>query len=160
MKTIEMRLNQTDIGKAIKYLERYRNRLPKKIDELEWRMATEGAQVAQRIYGRAVTVTVRREKDGVSVLASGKAVVFLEFGAGFGTDPMHPLSQELYEQSGVEVYEGTYSDSNARQFVTLDKWFFGGNWYTAVQPRYAMWEADKAMSNEAVRIAKEVFKDE
>lgn len=159
MKTLEIRLNQTSIGNAIKYFERYRNRLSKKIDELEWMLATEGAQVAQRIYGTAVTVTVRREKDGVSVLASGKAVAFLEFGAGMYTDSLHPLAGKA-DNEGLAVYDGSYSESHANQYTTLGYWFFNGMKIEGVQPRYAMWEADKAMSNEVVRIAKEVFKDE
>ena len=43
------------------------------------------------------------------VTANGDAVVFLEFGAGVGTDPSHEYAGALQSQTGIEVDPGSYS---------------------------------------------------
>ena len=157
-KSFSIGLNKTDIQKVINYCERMHKRIPQKADELCKRLAEEGSRVAQDIYGSAVSVSVVRNDsgNGYIIRADGRAVAFLEFGAGYGVNPANPLAANAATQ-GLYVYWGSYSAQNAGELIKWDFWIFGGKKMDKVPARNALWEADKRMAQELSRIAQEVF---
>lgn len=157
-KTFDIKLTQTDIQKVIKYCEDMSKRFSRKTDEICKRIAEEGADIARIAYGSPVNVTVERNEDGngYKIVASGRAVAFLEFGAGYGVDPTNGLAKEATAK-GLPVYEGSWSEQDKQQFVRWKFWIFGGQIMNTVPARNALWEADKVMCAEAARIAMEVI---
>lgn len=157
-KSFSIGLNKTDIQKVINYCEKMEQRLPRKADEICRRLAEEGATIARIAYGSPVNVTVEKNDkgNGYMIVASGRAVAFLEFGAGFGVDPTNGLAQNANAQ-GLPVYEGSWSESHAQQFTRWKFWIFGGQPMNTVPARNALWEADKVMCAEVARIAMEVI---
>lgn len=159
---IAMGLSPSSVASAIEQIGRYKSDFEKKRVEFCRRIAEEGSAVAAAYYGSSVKVTTEETETGYAILASGKAVCFLEFGAGYGADAAHPLAANV---TAFRVYPGSYSVQNAGQFYTTDRmnpghgfWLFGGRKYDSVQPRYAMWRARQHITREVERIAREVFK--
>lgn len=155
-KTIQIRLTPESIQKAINELQAERNRIPVKLREIGNRLAQEGAAVARSIYGSSVSVSVEETSSGFKIVASGRPVAFFEFGAGIYTDPTHPLAGEAAKE-GLYVYDGSYSEEHARQYVEWNYWYFGGMKIEGVQPRYALWSADQQMAANLAKVAREVF---
>lgn len=156
MRTIEISLSKTSIQKAINELERTKKRLMKKLKIVAERLAQEGARAAEAAYGSPVAVSVEEIEDGYAILASGDAVVFLEFGAGDATDSGHPYAKALAPE-GVAVVRGSWSREHANQYATQGWWLFGGIRMTEVIPRRGLLMASQEMSQVADRICREVF---
>ena len=131
-----------------------------KLKELIRKVAELGALTARSIYGPEVTVTVEEENNGYRqrIVAEGRPVAFFEFGAGIYTDPGHAFAGNAASQ-GLYVYDGSYSEEHARQYVNWGYWIFGGKKIYGVQPRYALWSAEQDMAADLAEVAREVFND-
>ena len=117
-------------------------------------MATnEAAEVAQSSYGNMATVD--NESSGLhgTIRATGKAVPFAEFGAG---DATIPVMFENYP--GFDVYPGAYSEQvGSGEYVETGRWFFGGKFYTEVEPRAGLLNAKEYIKDNLTGIAQEVI---
>lgn len=125
-------------------------------------LAEIGRQAAAGAYGPAISMELQPLDDGVSIVANGKAVVFLEFGAGAAVN----TGNRYADQMPFEVARGSYSDQNvgydgrtpgeyARSGYR--QWHFGNTVLTEVQPRNGMEKAYEAVMTSIYRVAREVF---
>lgn len=158
-KTLKFRLSSDSIQSVIDELESEKKRVKKLVPELCRRLAEEGAAAARAAYGDSVTVSVVPIENGYSIIASGREVAFMEFGAGIYTDTTHPLAGNVDNQ-GLPVYPGSYSEEHARQFVNYGYWIHDGKKIEGVQPRYGLWAADQAIADSIKEVVREVFADD
>lgn len=158
-KVVTMRVfDASSIASAYKKLQEEEQQFKKKCDEFTRRVAEEGARVARVAYGGAgqsVAVTVEPKNKGYTIIASGEAVCFIEFGAGTLTTTTHDFMYNM----PFNVAPGSWSDS-AEGAHTYSAWIEAGQpdayRYDSV-PRPGMLEAYKAITARVRQIAKEVF---
>lgn len=148
-------LNPFSVLTAQRELDRLVRDFDKKIDEFIQELGKIGQQAAQGAYGNAVTVTLERDGDGVTISANGKAVVFLEFGAGSKTDATDRYASEM----PFPVYRGSYSDAVQGEYQknNYQYWMFGGQKIQYVEPRNGMQKAYEAIMQDIENVAKRVF---
>ena len=96
-RVISMTLNSRSIRNAIKELESYRDSLDAKKDKLLEELAYIGLKEASIRFTTAMydgvndsSVTLEPIQDGYCIKAEGKAVAFIEFGAGVYHNPGEP----------------------------------------------------------------------
>lgn len=171
-------LNPSSIQAAIRELNQYRERIQRKTVELRRRVAElirnnadpvfqtavadnrfnviDGNAVDDTQFG-GVTVTVQDNGDVTLVIASGKDVVFMEFGAGVyyngsvGSSP-HPLG------AGLGYTIGSYGHGqgarNTWGFTDANGDFHLSHGVPASMPLY---KAVMSVRQDIVQIAREVF---
>lgn len=161
-RTIKMTLSAASIDNAIREIEEYKYWVRQKCEQLSERLAEIGAKEAKVRFGGAyydsnndVNVTTEPTENGWRIVAQGKAVFFIEFGAG-----VHFNGAESYpgqRPPGI-VGIGEYGKGHGKR----DTWVFidenGNKVFTHGNPAaMPMYSARKAMEQEVLRIAKEVF---
>lgn len=149
------------IDKAIAELIRYKTWVANKEEELRKRLANIGAEVARIEFASAiydgkndVSVTVSDDGWTATILASGKAVAFIEFGSGAMYGDGHPMNAEFGTGPGTwsdgPNGKGHWDDPNGWYYAHGKKSF--GN-----PPAMAMVHARDRMVEDVTRIAREVF---
>ena len=129
----------------------------RKVDEFVREIAEIGRKAAAGAYGGSVTVSLEGIDNGFSICADGKAVVFMEFGAGAAVNTGNMFAGQM----PFEVRRGSYSDSKdppgpyAR--TGYQYWTFGGQRFTEVQPRNGMQHAHEAMMQDMLNVAMRIF---
>jgi len=155
-------LNQSDISAMIREVRAYRDRFVKRCEDFCRRLADEGSTEASRVYGSDIKVSAVPIENGFSVMANGKQVCFLEFGAGTKTNTSHPMAGNFTAATGNEVRPGSYSEQNAQEFSTFGFWVFppnkDGKVYEYVEPQPGLWRAEQRIVDIVERIAQEVFR--
>ena len=148
-------LNPFSILKAERELDSILKDFDQKVDVFVQEIAKIGQQAAQGAYGGAISVTLVNDKDGVTISADGKAVVFLEFGAGSTTNSANRYALEL----PFLVYRGSYSDETKGEYQAThyNYWHFGGKEITGVEPRNGMQKAYEAIMQDISSVARRVF---
>lgn len=163
---IKVRLSQKGIKQAQRELQEYRQALNSRLQEFARRLAMEGYEVAKLRFSAAEydgdnDVTVRVEQNGTKarIIASGKSVLFIEFGTGVAY-PEHP--------SG-EFAHGTYGKGKGKN---PNGWAYRGEPGTGGKPipgrdgvyrtkgnppAEAMWGATTKMAESVERIWREVM---
>ena len=162
-KTITIELSDDSITNAIKELRAYAAWVEAKEKELRDRLAMLGATVASIRFSGAITggtkdVSVSVEEEGRTAVikASGKDVVFIEFGTGIKYGYGHP-------EAGKKGFgPGTWSDNPEKggkgQWDNPKGWWYGSGQHTyGDPPAMAMYSAVKEMTESLTRIATEVF---
>ena len=170
MRTITIELSVESCNKALKELEEYRKKLKSALDEICKRVAEFGLTRAEMYFEQApydgikdFHLEVKKISGGYSLIANGKTVLFLEFGAGVHYPNDHPKAGEM----GIE--HGTYG----RGLGKNDYWFYTGQPGTAGgelayghknttithgnPASMPMYKSSKEMREEIKRIAEEVF---
>lgn len=158
MKTITASLNLSDLSKMIKTVEAYRNRFIKQCSLFCKRVVQEGSAEASRVYGSAVTVSTVEIENGYAIVANGKEVCFLEFGAGVETNSSHPMAGNFQGETGITVEKGSYSREHGHQLDYKDYWIYKGDVYDHVTPQPGLWRAEQKVIEVTEKIAEEVFK--
>lgn len=154
-------LDPKSIDKAIAELIRYKTWVANKEEELRERLANIGAEVARIEFASAiydgkndVSVTVSDDGWTATILASGKAVAFIEFGSGAMFGGGHPMNAEFGTGPGTwsdgPNGKGHWDDPNGWYYEHGKKSF--GN-----PPAMAMVHARDRMVEQVTRIAREVF---
>ena len=105
-----------NLSEAIANLIAYKERVNRIMNDVLETVCDEIVRIAQGLYGREVRVTYTPVKtDGDTMVyrvdADGRAVVFLEFGAGYTTDGTTVQAQVFYENTGIKVELGSFSAS-------------------------------------------------
>lgn len=170
-KVIRMTLDPASIQAAIRELNDYKKWVIQKTDELRNRVAYFIAKDASAVFNSAVAddligegavigsvdVTVDDQGNVTLVIANGEDAVFMEFGAGVyyngsvGSSP-NPLG------AGLGYTIGSYGKGNGRKEVWGFKGSDGEIHLTHGTPAsMPLYKAVKAVSDDIVRIAKEVF---
>lgn len=156
-------------AEALRVVEEYQKRLTDKTNELIHRLAEIGVEVARAGFEAApydgikeFSVTFEdRDTNTVAVIATGRTVLFLEFGAGVYYPDSHP-----YANGMVHGTYGKGKGANPYWFYTGQPGTAGGELayghinttITHGNPAsMAMYEAHKRVKEDIVRIAREVF---
>ena len=136
-------------------------RFDRKVDEFLLAIAELGRDTAQAAYGGGAAVTVEQIPNGYAIIAAGKGVVFLEFGAGDTVNTANRYANMM----PFEVRSGAYSEQNydannnsPRPSYHLDgKWEFGGVEYTQITPTNAMQTTYDTIMEQWRSIAERIF---
>ena len=158
MKKIAIELNAHSINKAIKEIKKLDAEWDRKINEVLRRLAEIGATKASIGFSRAVytgdndvSVSVEPIENGYSIIASGEAVLFIEFGSGVTYGYGHPEPMEY--GPGTYPGKGHWDDPNG-WYLPKSK---GGEHTYGNPPSAAMYRTGKKLQQEILRIAREVF---
>lgn len=161
-KIISLGLNTKDINRAIKEVEKYKQELLRKEKLFLEKLSYLGVKEASVRFTTAMydgvndsSVSLEQTASGYSIVASGTAVAFIEFGTGVYHNPGEPYP--LPRPEGVvgigEYGKGFgkrrawgYKDESGELVITR------GN--PAVMP---MWYATEEMRRSILQIAREVF---
>lgn len=170
MKKLSIALSVDDIKKAINELKAYRKWVDEKTDILMKRLAEIGLNEAQIKFANAVyagdndvKVTASSTDKGFVITAKGKAVCFIEFGAGVFYNPSEPYP--ISRPQGI-VGIGEYGKGNGKRKGWVydgeagngGKVLENGKVFTRGNPAYMpMWNARKEILLSVDKIAKEVF---
>ncbi|MBO5963855.1 MAG: hypothetical protein J6P97_05170 [Bacteroidales bacterium] len=148
-------LDPASIIRAEKMINKILKDVDNKVEKFVQEIGKIGRDAAQGAYGNAVSVTLVEEDNGVTISADGKAVAFLEFGAGSSTNSANRYAFEV----PFLVYRGSYSDETKGEYQAThyNYWHFGGKKITAVEPRNGMQKAYEAIVNDIDSTVKKVF---
>lgn len=168
---ISIRMNSESIEDAIKRLEDYEHTMRQKCQELSKRLAQLGMDVVNATYVGAayagtndIEVHLEFADNRCTIVANGSALGFIEFGTGIA----YPLG-EYASQAGAPPH-GTYGQGRG---ATGKKWVYKGEpgtigepdskrpglvWTKGNPPANAFPAAVKEIQEQAVEIAKEVFR--
>lgn len=147
-------------------LERVRKSMAQKCKEIAVRLATHGAFVATEgfrtaIYdlddgGNDVTVNIEAKPRHTTLVAEGKDVLFVEFGAGARYGYGHPQAQEF------GFGPGTYNPASGNWANEKGWWYTGDDGEShhsyGNAPAMVMYRAAKEMRQILPEVAREVFK--
>lgn len=148
-------LSVSGISELKNGLAEYRRWLDQKSEELAERLASMGALKASLGFARAVysgnnDVSIEVEQTGpcaFKVIASGNAVLFVEFGSGL-IGGGHPEPQGF--GPGTYPGKGHWDDANG--------WWYGKGEHTfGNPPACAMYNSVKELEIELERVVREVF---
>lgn len=159
---IQCTMDQQDIKRAIKELKAFKERFLNDEKELLRRLAEIGVKEASVRFTTAmydgindVSVRLDETKNGYVIVAKGKAVAFIEFGAGVYHNTGEPYPNPRPE--GV-VGIGEYGKGHGKRKA----WGYYGESGEVVITRgnpaaMPMWYASEEMKNSILKIVREVF---
>lgn len=156
---ISFGLSPDAIKDAVDYLETYKKWVNQKIDELMIRLAAVGLETARVYFQQGATegneapeTWVEPIENGFKIIANGKDVFFIEFGAGDAAGN-HPDAAN----APVDTSPGSYSKINTGEYAKYQSWHHKGVKYTELQPQMPMYHAMREIERNVTKIAKEVF---
>lgn len=156
---ISFGLSPDAIKDAVDYLETYKKWVNQKIDELMIRLAAVGLETARVYFQQGATegneapeTWVEPIENGFKIIARGKDVFFIEFGAGDAAGN-HPDAAN----APVDTSPGSYSKINTGEYAKYQSWHHKGVKYTELQPQMPMYYAMREIERNVQKIAKEVF---
>lgn len=161
-KVITMDLSSKSIGKAIKALKSYRDSIEVKTNKLLEELAYIGVKEASVRFTTAIydgvndsSVTLDPIENGYCILAEGRAVAFIEFGAGVYHNPGEPYPNPRPDGIvGIGEYGKGYGKRQAWGFRNEDGDLVITRGTPAAMP---MWYASEEMRNAIISKFKEVF---
>jgi len=146
-----IQLSRADCKQVALMADHIKARAEKIDDEVNKRvesLANEAAAVATAGYALGTVYGVKdiphvytdQDKqlygDSWFVIANGKEVTFLEFGAGIAADSQHPWGDQI---GGVSP--GAWSETHARQFVEKGYWYYDKTSWSFIPATRAMYNA-------------------
>ena len=159
---IKCKLDEQDINRAIKELERYKQEFLKKEKRLIEGLAEIGLREASVRFTTAmydgtndVSVRLDTSNNGYVIVAEGQAVAFIEFGAGVYHNTSEPYPNPRpngivgigeYGQGKGKQKAWGYKNENDELVITR------GN--PAAMP---MWYASEEIKNSVTKVVREVF---
>ena len=157
-----MSLNASSIDNAIKELRAYKYSIEQKKDKLLEKLASIGVKEASVRFTTAMYdgvndshVTLETTSTGYTIVAEGKAVAFIEFGAGVYHNPGEPYPNP--RPSGI-VGIGEYGKGHGKRQAWGFKDDSGELVITHGNPAaMPLWYASEEMRNNILKIAREVF---
>lgn len=159
---IKMNLSTKSIRSAINELKAYRRSLDAKTDKLLEKLAYIGVKEASVRFTTAIydgvndsSVTMEPIKDGYCIKAEGKAVAFIEFGAGVYHNPGEPYPNPRPDGIvGIGEYGKGYGKRQAWGFKDESGELVITHGNPAAMP---MWYASEEMRNAIKETFLEVF---
>lgn len=160
MNTITVELSKESCSKALKELQKYRQEIKPKLDEVCKRLAEIGAREAELRahfadgYGNDdVRVDVVEIDNGYKIVMSGADIYFVEFGAGIYAGEYAGDTSNV----SVGIMPGDWSETHAKQYSEHGYWFYDNVFYRGTPAEMPMYYAGKMMREEMPRIVREVF---
>lgn len=159
---ITMSLSSSSIQNAITELKAYRDSLDAKLKKLLEELAYIGVKEASVRFTTAIydgvndsSVTLETIKDGYCIKAEGKAVAFIEFGAGVYHNPGEPYPNPRPSGIvGIGEYGKGYGKRQAWGFRDESGELVITHGTPAAMP---MWYASEEMRDSILQKFKEVF---
>ena len=157
-----MSLSAKSIGEAVKQLKAYRDSIEDRKDKLLEELVNIGLYEAQVRFTNAMydgvndsEVTVEAIENGYRIVAEGKAVAFIEFGAGVYHNPTEPYPKARPDGIvGIGEYGKGYGKRQAWGFRDDSGELVITHGNPAEMP---MWHASEEMRNSILKIARRVF---
>ena len=161
-KIIQMSLSTSSIQDAIKQLRAYRKSIEDKKDKLLEELANIGVKEASVRFTTAMydgtndsSVSLETNRNGYTIVAKGKAVAFIEFGAGVYHNPGEPYPDPRPEGIvGIGEYGKGYGKRQAWGYKDESGELVVTHGNPAAMP---MWYASEEMRDSILKIAREVF---
>lgn len=161
-KIIKMTLSTSSIKDAIAELKSFKASLEQKKNKMLERLADIGLREASVRFTTAMYdgendshVTLKPIDNGYAILAEGKAVAFIEFGAGVYHNPGEPYPNP--RPDGI-VGIGEYGKGQGKRQTWVFRDEAGEKVFTHGNPAaMPMWYASEEMRSKITQIAKEVF---
>ena len=161
-RVITMNLSSNSIQSAIRELKSYRDSIDVKMDKLLEKLARIGVQEASVRFTTAMydgvndsSVTLEPIKDGYCIKAEGRAVAFIEFGAGVYHNPGEPYPNPRPAGIvGIGEYGKGYGKRQAWGFRDESGELVITHGTPAAMP---MWYASEEMRSAILKTFKEVF---
>jgi hypothetical protein len=161
-KVIRMSLSTKSISQAIKELKAYRDSLESRKQQLLDELANIGVREASVRFTTAIydgvndsDVTLEVIDNGYRIVAEGKAVAFIEFGAGVYHNPSEPYPKPRPEGIvGIGEYGKGMGKRQAWGFHDESGELVITHGNPAAMP---MWYASEEMRNSILKIARKVF---
>ena len=161
-RVITMNLSSNSIQSAIRELKSYRDSIDVKMDKLLEKLARIGVQEASVRFTTAMydgvndsSVTLEPIKDGYCIKAEGRAVAFIEFGAGVYHNPGEPYPNPRPAGIvGIGEYGKGYGKRLAWGFRDESGELVITHGTPAAMP---MWYASEEMRSAILKTFKEVF---
>ena len=161
-KVIRMSLSVSSIDDAIKELKSFRKSIDYKKDKLLEELGKIGVKEASVRFTTAMydgvndsSVTLKSSKNGYTIIASGHAVAFIEFGAGVYHNSGDPYPDPRPDGIvGIGEYGKGYGKRQAWGYRNESGELTITHGNPAAMP---MWYASEEMRSKIEKIAKEVF---
>ena len=161
-KVIRMSLSVSSIDDAIKELKSFRKSIDYKKDKLLEELGKIGVKEASVRFTTAIydgvndsSVTLKSSKNGYTIIASGHAVAFIEFGAGVYHNSGDPYPDPRPDGIvGIGEYGKGYGKRQAWGYRNESGELTITHGNPAAMP---MWYASEEMRSKIEKIAKEVF---
>ena len=161
-KVIKMSLSTKSIGQAIRELKAYRDSLEQRKEQLLEELAKIGVREASVRFTTAIydgvndsDVTLESIANGYQIVAEGKAVAVIEFGAGVYHNPTEPYPNPRPDGIvGIGEYGKGYGKRQAWGFKDESGELVITHGNPAAMP---MWYASEEMRNSILKIARRVF---
>ena len=161
-RVIKMNLSADSIDNAIAELKAYKRFVEIKTSELLGELAKIGVREASVRFTTAMydgvndsSVTLNDIPGGYSIVAEGKAVAFIEFGAGVYHNPGEPYPNPRPDGVvGIGEYGKGYGKRQAWGFKDDSGELVITHGNPAAMP---MWYASEEMRSKILKIAREVF---
>lgn len=161
-KVIRMSLSTSSIDDAIKQLTAYRNSIDAKLDELLRKLGEIGVREASVRFTTAIydgvndsSVSLETISNGYAIVAEGRAVAFIEFGAGVYHNSGEPYPDPRPE--GI-VGIGEYGKGHGKRQAWGFKDDSGELVITHGNPAaMPLWYASEEIRSNILKIAREVF---
>ena len=161
-RVIKMGLSSKSIGQAIRELKSFRDSLEAKTKVFLEELAHIGVKEASVRFTTAMydgvndsSVTLKPIEGGFCIVAEGKAVAFIEFGAGVYHNPGEPYPNPRPDGIvGIGEYGKGYGKRQAWGFRNEDGELVITHGTPAAMP---MWYASEEMRNAITKKFKEVF---
>jgi hypothetical protein len=161
-RVISMKLSSDSIRNAIRELKSYRDSIDAKMDKLLEELAYIGVKEASVRFTTAIydgvndsSVTLEPIKDGYCIKAEGRAVAFIEFGAGVYHNPGEPYPNPRPTGIvGIGEYGKGYGKRQAWGFRDESGELIITHGTPAAMP---MWYASEEMRDSIKEIFVEVF---
>lgn len=161
-KAIKMSLSSKSIAQAITELKAYRNSIENMEKQLLEELANIGVREASVRFTTAMydgvndsEVTLETISNGYRIVAAGKAVAFIEFGAGVYHNPAEPYPNPRPNGIvGIGEYGKGYGKRQAWGFKDESGELVITHGNPAAMP---MWYASEEMRNSILTIARRVF---
>lgn len=154
----------SNINKVIQQLQRYQKELDVRLNLIIEQLSKEGFEIAKFAFANArydgdndtdVFVEWQSETE-CTIVAQGRAVLFIEFGSGITYGYGHPKPASDNYHYGP----GTWSEGpeGKGHWDDPDGWYYGhGKKSWGNPPAMAMYNAGVTMHQRVLQIAKEVF---
>lgn len=162
--------NSASVDVAIKQLQDYQKKLDEKAQEVAKRLAEIGATRADIDFGNApydgnkdFDISVDKTDNGYSVTASGKSVLFVEFGAGVTYGSGHPQAKEFGMGPGTwpEPHYRKYHGKLYANWENPSGWYLpkeaGGGHTFGNAPAMPMYNAEQEIKANIEKIVREVL---
>ena len=148
------------IENAIKGLNFYSKTLELKASEVLGLLAERGKEIVDYSYSLSdedCEVSCIVNGNSSMIIAEGQNVMFLEFGTGVYTDD---FSDEMETKGLPPIFAGSYSQTEGRGHFRPDHqyWYYNRVMYQGTLPTRGFYFASKDIKEQAVEIAKKVFK--